>query len=58
VEVEDEVEFADVAEVFVEDFNKGLHHFEYDELVLILVDDGDEVETGVAFVYDFILLVV
>jgi hypothetical protein len=58
VEVEDEVEFAHVSEVLVEHFHEGLHEFEDDELVLVLVDDGDEVETGVALVDDLVLLVV
>ena len=58
MEVEDEVEFAYISEVFIEDFNEGLHKFKDDELVLVLVDDGDEVEAGVAFVDDFVLLVV
>jgi hypothetical protein len=58
VEVEDQIEFTDVSEIFIEDFNKRLHHFEDDEFVLVLVDDGDEVETGEAFVDYFELFVV
>ena len=58
MEVEDEVELAHVAEVLVEDLYEALHEFEDDEFVLILVDDGDEVETGVALVDDLVFLVV
>ena len=35
-----------------------MDEFEYDEFVLILVDDGYEVEAGVSFVDDFVLFVV
>ena len=58
MEVEDEIEFADVSEVFIEDLNKALHEFEDDELILIFVDDGDEVETGESFVDYLVLFVI
>lgn len=58
VEVEDKIEFTDVSEILIEDFNKRLHHFEDDEFVLVLVDDGDEVETGESLVDYFKLFVV
>jgi hypothetical protein len=58
VEVEDEVQFADISEVLVEYLHEALHEFEDDEFVLVLVDDGDEVETGVSFVDDLVLFVV
>lgn len=58
MEVEDEIEFADVAEVLVENFDKGLHQFQDDEFVLVLVDDGDEVKTGVALVHDLVLFII
>ena len=58
MEVENEVQFADVTEVLVEDLNEALHEFQYYEFVLVLVDDGDEVETGEPFVYYLVLLVV
>ena len=35
-----------------------MHEFEDDELIFIFIDDGDEVEGGVAFVNDLVLLVV
>lgn len=58
MKIEDEVEFADVSEIFVQNFNKRLHHFEDDQFVFLLVDDGDEVETRESFVDDFELFVV
>ena len=48
MEVENEVEFADIVEVFIQNFNKKVDHFKDQELVVVLVDDGDEVETGVS----------
>lgn len=58
MEVENEIQLADVAEVLVEDLHEALHEFQHDELVLVLVDDGYEVETGVSLVDDLVLLVV
>lgn len=58
MEVEYEVQLADIAEVFVEDLHEALHQFQHDQLILVLVDDGYEVETGVSLVDDLVLLVV
>lgn len=58
MEVEDQVEFAHVAEVLVQNFHEGLDEFQDDEFVLVLVDDGDEVQAGVPLVDDLIVLVV
>lgn len=58
VEVEDEVQLADVPEVLIEYFYEHLHELEHNELVVVLVDDCDEVETGVSLVDDFVFLVV
>ena len=58
MEVEDEVEFTNVPEVLVEDLNKRLHHLKDDHFVFVFVHNGNEVQTGVAFVYDFELFVV
>lgn len=58
MEVEDEIELTHVSEVLVQYFDEALHEFEDDELILILVDDGDEVETGVSLVDDLVLFVV
>lgn len=58
MEVEYEIQLADIAEVFVENLHEALHQFQDDQLILVLVDDGYEVETGVSFVDDLVLLVV
>lgn len=58
MEVEDEIQLADVAEVLVQDLHEGVNQFEGDELVVGFVDDCYEVETGVAFIDDLILFVV
>lgn len=57
MEVEDEIKFADVSEVFIEDFDEGVNGFEDDEFVVVLVDDGDEIKGGVTFVDDFVFFV-
>ncbi len=48
VEVEDKVELANVAEVSVEDFHEMVQELEHDEAVLLLVDEGSEVERCIA----------
>ena len=58
MEVEDEVEFTDIAEIFVEDLNKTLHEFEDNELVLIFIDDGYEVEAGEPLIDYLVLFVI
>ena len=58
VEIEDEIQFADIAEVAIQDFNKGLHEFEDDELVLILVDNCYEIQARVSLIDNFVLFVI
>jgi hypothetical protein len=58
MEVEDEVKFAHISKIFIQDLNKALHEFEHDQLIFILIDDGDEVETGISLVHYLVLLVV
>lgn len=58
MEVEDEVKFANIAEVFIQNLHKALHEFQHNEFVFIFINDGDEVQAGVTFVDDFVLLVV
>jgi hypothetical protein len=58
VEVEDEIELADIAKELIQDFHEGLHEFEDGQLVFVLVNDGYEIETGEALVYYLVLLVV
>jgi hypothetical protein len=58
MKIEDEVKFANVTEVFVENLYERLHELQDNELVLILIDNGDEVETGETFINNFEFLVV
>ena len=50
LEVEDDVEFADIAVVFVHLLDVAVHDFEGDELVVGRIGGGDEEEGGVAAV--------
>lgn len=58
MEVEDEVKFADVAKIFIQYLYEALHEFKHNQLVFVLIDNGDEVQTGIALVDDFVLFVV
>lgn len=55
VEVEDEVELADVAEEGVEDLDEEVDGLEVGELVVVCVDAGAEEEAGVAAVDDLVV---
>ena len=43
MEVEDEIELADVSEVLIQYLYKALHEFDDDEFIVFLFDNGDEV---------------
>lgn len=58
MEVEDQIELAHVSEIFVKCLNKHLHELQHNQLIVVLIDDGDEVKAGVSLVYDFIFLVI
>lgn len=47
VEVKDDVQLADVAEVAVEHLDEQMDHLQRDELVVVSVDGGNEVQTRV-----------
>lgn len=55
VEVEDEVELADVAEEGVEDLDEEVYGLEVGELVVVCVDAGAEEEPRVAAVDDLVV---
>ena len=42
MEIEYQIEFTDVVEVFVQDFDKEMNDFENKQLVVLFVDNGDE----------------
>lgn len=58
MEVKDQIEFADVAEVLVQYLNEALHELKHNQLILVLINDGDKVQTGISLVDDFVLFVV
>lgn len=58
MKIEDEVQFAHVSEVLVQNFHKGLHKFKHNQLVFILIDNGNEVEAGEPLVDDLVLFVI
>jgi hypothetical protein len=58
MKIEDKVQFTYISEVFIKNLNKGLHEFKYNQLILILINDCYEIETGVAFIDYFILFVI
>ena len=58
MKVEDQIQLADIAEVLIQYFDEHLHEFQDDQLIVVLVHDGDEVETGVPLVDDLVFLVV
>lgn len=55
VEVEDEVELADIAEEGVEDLDEEVDGLEVGQLVVVGVDAGAEEEAGVAAVDDLVV---
>lgn len=57
MEVKNEVQLADIPEVLVQHLHKGLHQFQHDQFVLVLVNNSDEVEASIALVDDLVLLV-
>ena len=57
MEIENEVKFTNIAKIFIEDFHKGMYHFKDDELILILVNNSNEIETCISLVHDFVLFV-
>ena len=58
VEVENQVQFAHIPEVLVQDFHQHLKSLEHNELVIVLVDNCYEVQSRISFVDDFVLFVV
>lgn len=53
IKVEDKVEFTDIVEIFVEDFNKVVDCFEVAQVIVVDVDADAEVEAGIATVHNF-----
>ncbi len=58
MEVEDEVKLANIAEIFVQHFYERMNEFKDDQLIIVLVHNGDEIKTGVSLVEYLVLFVV
>lgn len=58
VKIKDQVKFTHISKVFVEYLYKHLHELKDYEFIVIFIDNGYEVEAGVAFVYNLVLFVV
>ena len=58
MEVENEVELAHIAKIFIKNFHEGVDEFEHDKFIVVFVHDRDEVEAGVALIYNLVVLVV
>lgn len=58
MKIEDQIKFANVAEVFIKNFYEGLHELKDYEFVFVFINDSYEVETGESFVDDFVLFIV
>lgn len=58
VKIEDEVQLADIPEVFIQHLHEHLHQLQHNQLVMVFVHDCYEVQTCVALVNDLVLFVV
>ena len=58
MEIEDEIKFADISEVFIQNLDKALHQFKDDQLVLLLVHNCYEIQTGKSFIDYLVFLVI
>ena len=48
MEVEDQVELADVAKVAIEHLDKVMDHLQHDQLVVGRIDGNNKIQTGIA----------
>lgn len=58
MKVENQIQFAHVSEVFVQNLYKTLHQLKNNQFVLVLVDNSDEIKTREPLVNYLVLLVV
>lgn len=58
MEVEYKIELTNIPEVFIQNLHETLHELQYNQLILIFIHNGYEVETSVSLVDDLVLLVV
>ena len=48
MEVENEIQFTHVIKVFVQDFHKIMNRFQRQQLVIVLIHNGNEVKRGIS----------
>ena len=58
MEVEDQIQLANVAEIFVQDLHEGVNQLQDDEFVIVLIDDRNEVEASITLINYLIFLIV
>jgi len=58
MEIEDKIKLANISKILIQNLHEALHQFEYDQFILIFIDDGYKVETGESFVYYLVLIVI
>ena len=58
MEIEDEIELANIAKIFIQNFHKRMDEFKHDKFIVVFVHDRDKVETGVALIYNLVVLIV
>ena len=58
VEIENQIQFAHIAEIFVQNFNENLEKFQDDELIVIFVSNGYKVQSSISFINYFVILVI
>lgn len=58
MEIEDEIELADIAKIFIQDFYKGVNEFEYNKFIIILIHNSNKVQTCISLVDNLVFLVV
>ena len=55
MEIENEVKFAHVAEVSVENLHKMMNDIQNDQLVVFFFDAGDEIQRSISLEYNFVV---
>lgn len=57
MEVKDKIEFTDISKIFIKNFYESMNKFQYNQLVFILIYNGNEIKRGISFVYNFIVFI-
>lgn len=57
MEVKDKIEFTDISKIFIKNFDESMNKFQYNQLVFILIYNGNEIKRGISFVYNFVVFI-